>query len=383
VRIEGTDQIVAVEDVPALGVFAVDEQNGSCRIEAWETEEGIKVLWHGAQWTVQPNGIVRTESNGKVYELNELICEGYEVVPLSKPTLKRILPDLIDVRTSVKVGPYECRQSFRFGELNDYLEIETEIEVIEKPKPGYAGALMVRMDLKEELKELVYDYPFGVERGIPNLKHYRYYPKGDWMTSEKFFEDVVNHFASLRFVQLRCDDANMLFLHSGNQGFVRNGSELYAVLYLYDPWDGENFAKSVRTRYGIALNVECDPLRMAQEFNRPMIAKKAQGRIGSKSFQPFEIVGEIQLSAIYVEGNSLIVRIWNPKEEQIFASMEPKFDFVKVEEINLLGEVLEEVSTQITLKPMEIKTLRFHLPTRIEKGLDEYRYVWSEYQKKE
>jgi len=384
VRVEGTDQIVAVEDVPALGVFAVDEQNGSRRIEAWETEEGIKVLWHGAEWTVQANGIVRTESNGKVYELNGLICKGYEVVPLSKPTLKRILSDLIDVRTSVKVGPYECRQSFRFGELNDHLEIEAEIEVIEKPKPGYAGALMVGMDLKEELKELVYDYPFGVERGIPNLKHYRYYPKGDWMTSEKFFEDVVNHFASLRFVELVGENTSMLFLHTGNQGFIRDDSKLLAVLYLYDPWDGENFAKRVRTKYGIALNAKRDPLMMAQEFNRPMIARKIQGsEARSKSFQPFEIVGEIQLSGLYVEGNSLIVRIWNPNDVEISVRMKSKFDFVKIERINLLGEVMEEESTQITLKPLEIKTLRFHLPTHVEKGLDEYRYVWSEYQKRE
>ncbi|MBC7121819.1 MAG: hypothetical protein H5T94_01000 [Pseudothermotoga sp.] len=385
VFLEDTGQWVGVEKVPSLGVFGLKGRRNAPEIGIEKTEAGYLVKWKGTNWLVRPDATVQVELDGQTHLLNRLICEDHEVVPLKEPSLRKILPDLVEMETQVKVGPYKCQQNLRFGELNDFIEINCVIELLEKPRPGYTGALMVQTNLGSELKEIVYDYPFGVETALPSLTHYRYYPKGDWMTSEKFFEDVVNHFASLRFVEPHWESHKVLFLHQGNQGFIRDDSSVCAVLYLYDPWDGENYVKRVETRYGIAVDSEKDPLKVAQEFNRPLRAKRVTSisEAGMRtSFQPFRISGELQIAALYSEDNSLILRIWNPKNFESIVEIEPCFDHTSIERTTLFGKKLCDEGKTVKLKPFEIVTLRYRLPEKFEQGLDEYRYVWSEYQKR-
>lgn len=382
VKLLETEDVMAVDRVPALSVCGV---NGSPRpeIRVQDVGEKIEVHWRGKKCEILPTGVIRTESNGVVYELNKLCCAGQESQNTRALSFRRLLPDLVEVSLGTKIGPYVCDQKIRFGELNDWIEVETEIQLLEKPKPGYAGALMVELQAGNELRKVRYDYPFGVEEGLPSIQHYRYYPKGNWMTSEKFFEKIENHFASLRFVQLVTDRASLLFLHTGNHGFIRDGSKLYCVLYLYDPWDEENFAKKVNTRYGFCLDYLKDPLKLAQEFNRPMLAKAIVAEQKNlECFQPFTMDGDVQVSTLYVQDGHIILRIWNPKEEGQRIRISPNFPYAKIKRINLLGEEMENVKEEIVLKPFEIVTLKYELLTRLEKNLDDFRYVWSEYQKK-
>lgn len=382
-RLEETHEFVEVQSADALSISGI-KKTRSTQIDAQLSDGTVKIRWHNAEYGVLPNGIIKTQLNGRSYKLNELRCEDFTVESLQQPILKRHLPSLAEVDVKLRIGPYQCEQSILFGELNDWIEIETRIELLEKPKPGYRGALMLELNAGNGLNQLCYDYPFGIEKGLPEIKHYRYYPKGSWMTSEKFFETIENHFAALRFVQLETNEMNLLFLHSGSHGFVRDGSRVFCVLYLYDPWDEENYARTVKTRYAFSPFNKENPLKLAQEFNRPMRATVVQSSDrGRPIFQPFEIDGNIQLSAIYVDAGSVVLRIWNPHETHEKVRILPKFEVAKIKKTNLLGDEEKEVGSELILRPFEIVTLRFEVPKRIEKNLDEYRYVWSEFQKKE
>lgn len=381
-KLQETNEIAAINEIPALSICAVNKSNQP-EIHVQIREENIEVFWRGTRYEILPTAVIRTKLESNIYELNKLCCAGYEPQIIDPAIFRRLLPDLVEICLRTRIGPYLCDQRIKFGELNSWIEVEAEIQLLEKPKPGYVGALMVELHTGEELRNVRYDYPFGVEEALPSIEHYRYYPKGSWMTSEKFFEKIKNHFASLRFVQLLSDHTNLLFLHVGNHGFIRDGSKVYCVLYLYDPWDEENFARKVKTRYGFSFDDQKDPLKLAQEFNRPMIAETIVGeQQGTNCFQPFKIFGNIQMSALYVQDNSIIVRLWNPKEENQKIEILPNFPYTKVKKTNLLGEEIEELEKELILKPFEIVTLKYELPIRIEQNLDDFRYVWSKYQKK-
>ncbi len=381
-KLQEAEEIVAIDRMPALSICGINASHYE-EIPVEVSEDCIEIYWHDAKYKVFPSGIIRTELNGKDYEFNRLFCADHKVERVSPLGFKRILPDLVEVRALTKIGPYSCDQRIYFGELNDWIEIEVQIELLERPKPGYAGGLMVEIQGNDQIRNLRYDYPFGVEEGLPSVEHYRYYPKGSWMTSEKFFEKIVNHFASFRFVQILTEGAKFSFLHKGNHGFIRDGSKLYCVLYLYDPWDEENFAKKVGTKYGFSFDQKKDPLKMAQEFNRPMIGKTVVGEEqGFDCLQAFKIIGDVQMSALYIEDGSVILRLWNPKEENQKIQILPKFQCKEARKTNLLGEEIEPLSGELELKPFEITTLKYTPVSRAEENLDKFRYVWSEYQKK-
>lgn len=116
-----------------------------------------------------------------------------------------------------------------------------------------------------------------------------------------------------------------------------------------------------------------------------MMAKTVIGENrGLADLKLFTINGNVQISAVYIENNSAILRLWNPTEDSQRIEILPNFSFTGVKKINLLGEEMESVARRdiFIFKPFEIITLKYDLPHRLRENLDSFRYVWSEYQKK-
>jgi alpha-mannosidase len=151
--------------------------------------------------------------------------------------------------------------------------------VIERPEPGLNAGLHLHFPLPFSPK-IIADYPYGVEQVQPRKKALRKYPRGDWMTSEQWFEEVHNAFTALSFVDL-LDAANpdqgVLVAHDGSQQWFldEEANSVRAVLSMYDPWDEDYFVNKIDARFLVLSHGPMKHSRrwkLAQEFRRPLLA---------------------------------------------------------------------------------------------------------------
>ncbi len=261
--------------------------------------------------------------------------------------------------------------------------MECSVDAPEDPLPGYRGALFCQLESSEPLRMIRSDYPFGQEEGWPELHANRKYPKGDWMTSEKFSEPIENPFTGLRYAQAMYPSSSMCFLGRGTQGFFRENNGFRASLFLYDPWDGKNWLRKVTIPYGLALlGAKEQPERMAQEYNRPLRWIRASGHGSLEPLRPFRLKGTIFLASAYWRDDRIVIRVWNQFGAPESFSLEFPFPILRASIATPFGSPIKDLHTEKgcvnhTLAPYEILTLSVWIERELEGSLDRYRHVWS------
>ncbi len=161
--------------------------------------------------------------------------------------------------------------------IEDAIAVKVHGHLDKRPDPGLNAALQTQFHLAFRPR-IIADHPYGVSEILPIEKALRKYPKGDWMTSEQWFEEVRRPFTALSFVDLLDADnpeRGLLIVHDGSQQWFLDEEEnaVRCVLNAYDPWDEDYFQGSVRANF---LLVPHGPMKnserwkIAQEFLRPV-----------------------------------------------------------------------------------------------------------------
>lgn len=111
------------------------------------------------------------------------------------------------------------------------------------PDPGMIAALRTSLHPAfNDAMTIITDSPFALHEATPRRSWKRKYPTGDWMTSEQWFETIDRPFTALRYIDVvdgARDDAKrgVLYLHGGNQQFIRTDRGIEHLITARDPWD--------------------------------------------------------------------------------------------------------------------------------------------------
>jgi alpha-mannosidase len=155
------------------------------------------------------------------------------------------------LRISHKIGPSgRLELLVWFAELSDAVDVRVMWEdrgdlagCEPRPDAGLNAALHASFCPELSGLRVHADAPYSMQevRGSGACK--RKYPKGDWMTSPQWFEEVHNPLTALSAVDLvDSDGAGLLITHDGSQQWFRDDHGVRVVLTAYDPWDESRYS---------------------------------------------------------------------------------------------------------------------------------------------
>lgn len=138
-------------------------------------------------------------------------------------------------------GP-EHEIDVRFDAESDGVHVVVQVLRLPRPDAGSNASLRLLLGGVAAGCELRHDTPYCVDAIAARGEHVRKYPRGDWMTSEQWFETVRGAFTARSFVDARRPDGSgILCVHDGSQGWFRRGDDLEVVLHAYDAWDEDRW----------------------------------------------------------------------------------------------------------------------------------------------
>jgi len=303
---------------------------------------------------------------------------------------------------------------------HDGVHLSLRADVLERPDGGMNAGLQWSVPAPRGALRVRADSPYAVAEVHAGASWRRKYPRGDWMTSEQWFETVERPFTAQSLVDL-CDDAGagLLVLHDGSQQWFREGGGVRCLLDLYDPWDEEHY------RHGVAAELALLPhgplrdserWRLAREHCVLPLATDARGQTHHaglpRRFGPLVVRGEgVVAGALYREcahsarhlpsafdpavRNPFVLRLVELDGCATEALVDLPGAVARAARTNLMGEVVEELAVEtvpapdgdegtwsrlrLHLAPHAIATvmadlvLGRHLP----RNLDQHRAVWA------
>jgi len=116
---------------------------------------------------------------------------------------------------------------------------------IERPDPGLNNAFTIDHAASFNIIRTLADSPAAIHEVSGYEGGRRKYPKGDWMTSPQWFEELPQAFTSRSMVDLidakSTTGRGLLVLHDGAQQFFTGDGYIRQVICAYDPWDEEKY----------------------------------------------------------------------------------------------------------------------------------------------
>jgi alpha-mannosidase len=240
------------------------------------------------------------------------------------------------------------------------------------------------------------------------------------MTSPQVYEEVRGPFTALQLLDIVAGERGLLYLHDGNQAFLREGDTVQHILTLYDPWDEDYFVDTLDAAVRLVPHgplTHAERWRLAQEYRRPVLLAVAEqaGEDLPASWGLFECRAPgVAMTALYREpegagegfptyagqgmGWPYVVRLVELNGEATTARLVAPGPVAATYRTNLLGERLAALQAapgeagaasgvsriqpcliEVALRPYEVATIYLDLvPGRKEaRGLDERRSVWA------
>lgn len=331
------------------------------------------------------------------------------------------------------LGESRLKIVYSLSPVLDALVVRLEVEKLERPDGGMRTGLQTEFAPSFSGFALVHDHPYGVSPIRADGKHLRKYPSGDWMTSPQWFEEIVNPFTALSFVDM-VDTAGaaaaeggedgargLLLIHDGGQAFFRDERGVRSLLTMYDPWDEESFLETFESQMWIMphgplthagrmrLSLECNP-----GLPRFLATSEAKGGgdLPSESGALHVDAPNVIATAFYRESrfaakgfaehfaadvrDPFVVRMveFDGRPADVLLRLPGKV--AKAARTNLLGEIeqlltpkpalapfgasdAEWSSVSLRMRPHEIATvmLDLELGRAVPRNLDEHRHVWA------
>ncbi len=140
-----------------------------------------------------------------------------------------------------------------------------------RPDPGLNAALQIAFDPGLGMVRAHADSPYSLQETCGSGLCKRKYPRGDWMTSPQWFEEVHDPFCAQTLVDLVDETGSgLLILHDGSQQWFKDGHGARTVLTAYDPWDEDRYTGRVKAGFRLTPHHErlsnAERVRLAMEF---------------------------------------------------------------------------------------------------------------------
>lgn len=245
-----------------------------------------------------------------------------------------------------------------------WLAFETDAQVEEELDETLAGSLR-RVFTPAFPAAYYHDWPFGVsETGITNEFRRSFPSRPTWRQ-----EVVRNHVTGLNLLDCQGSKAGLLYVHDGNQAFLRDGALIANILSCYDPWDEGYYPTRQSFRSALIVHgpwLNSDRLRAAIGFNAPMPAVVEPCREGpwptSRSWLEIETPGLVA-SAFYRDGAHVLLRLYDADGQARQVRLRPGFAVASAGLVNLRGDIIQPLTTEngailLDLRPYQIATIR-------------------------
>lgn len=287
------------------------------------------------------------------------------------------------------------------------------------PDPGLNSGYQISIPVNFKISKVIADSPFCVQEVKPTeMKRLRKYPKGDWMTSEQWFEDVPPGFTAHTFIDILDENGNgLLISHEGTRQWFWDEKGIRLVLGAIDPWD-EDKSEQVSTAEFLMIGhgpiTNADRYRMAN--HQELIAINPNEARFPERFGPLNLTSDtdgVVATAFYREtedfagkhvenyagtgiGYPTVLRLVEFNGEPADVTLQLAGPVVKAFKTNLLGQIQEELQptpcptpdfghpfewSELTfkMKPREILTLYLDIvPARKQtRDLDAKRKIWA------
>lgn len=280
---------------------------------------------------------------------------------------------------------------------------------ITRPDPGMKAGYWVEFPLSFR-PQILADQPYSineVQGGGPFLKKY---PKGDWMTSPQWFEEIDHSFTALTLLDLvdaDNPDRGLLIVHNGNQQwFVDHERQaVRCLITMYDPWDERYFRDDLDSTFLLLPHgpmTNSERWKTAQEWLRP--AETSNFESAPREPQPFSALScdapNVVMTAFYREtedysgkylenyagegmGYPYVVRLVEFDGLETVANLTVSGTVAKAFKTNALGVIEEELSTDgsigVPMRPYEIATVYLDIVEgrKQTRDLDAKREIWA------
>ena len=301
----------------------------------------------------------------------------------------------------------------------DGVDIAFASDRIPRSDSRMAAALRTKIAFALPNTSLLHDHPYGVSAINPRGIYRRKYPTGDWMTSPQVYEEVENPFTALHLLDFDAGDRGILYLHDGSQGMQLEGDMavpiVHNILSMYDAWDEDYFVAGLDARIRLLPHgriTNGDRWRLAQEFNRPMVARSVAEPSGSlpSQFGGAWCQGDgVAATAFYRESEAAsgtgegyagkgmaypyVLRLVEFNGMGTTAMIRVPGKTSMIRKATILGEVTETIPVaeeqkngernwttfSLPLRPFEIATLYLDLEMgrKVYRNLDSQRRVWA------
>lgn len=304
-------------EVPAFGACDLTGAVSLPPVEIEEREGIIRMSRGGFAVTIDPERGVATSVGGVdagVHGLGGLRWRrGGEPEEFS---IESVAVEDESVRVTRSVDGASVRVDFRFAGELDALDVRIRGDLGAGPDGRAHAALMTLIEPGMEVTDVRHDSPYAVTAIEGRSRWHRKYPTGDWMASAQEFEEIVDAFSALQFVDLlRGDGAGLLCIHDGSQGFHRATTGVWNVLSMRDPWDEHYYLGDLDARLRfVPHDPQSDTWRWkaAQEFTRPAVTVVAPSAGPHAVAAPIEGFGtfvdlegdpSVVLTALYQESD--------------------------------------------------------------------------------
>lgn len=250
------------------------------------------------------------------------------------------------------------------------------------PQKGILGAVKLPLRLKKAVRRFRIDTPFAVVDAHPKGKWLYRQPKGHWLTSEQEDYYVERPLSLLNFVALE-DEAGRGCLYATKQSRLAFAREdgIDSVLFAYDAWDGENWQRRATFDFSIA-EISSPTNAALLQLTDALISADTFAFRGKRFFKVF---GPAHLTCVKKLGEFLEMRLFETEGNAGEAEIEFQWPIESSQQINLLGEVIDEQRIEVAgrkmkirLKPRQLCTLRILFEGKRTEYLeiDSFREIW-------
>lgn len=170
-------------------------------------------------------------------------------------------------------GGSRVRVVYSMSMLHDALWIRLQGENVARPDGGLHAGLQMPIHPRFKPSHWLHDHPYGISSASPTRNFTRRYPTGDWATSPRTHENVLQPLTGSSFVDLLEDAESgrgLLVVHDGGQQFLRDEAGVRALLHAYDPWDEDHYDNVFEAEMWIVPHgamSSTDRARLSMELN--------------------------------------------------------------------------------------------------------------------
>ncbi|MCH8273819.1 MAG: hypothetical protein IH851_03430 [Armatimonadetes bacterium] len=283
-------------------------------------------------------------------------------------------------------GPGDARGSLKWQFAPGELAVRGQLTLNLKEllPPGIMNSIRLPIRVPGKVTRWRVDTPFAVVDVHPNGEWLHRQPTGDWLTSPQTEEWIPKPIVHQSFVCMEWEGGGLQYVSRQNSLALARDDGLDAIIFGYDAWDEENWARRATIDFALSPVGGCT--------NCELLESEALARPPNEGVDHFSLDGVyllwtgdgIHVTSVRKAGEELEVRLFETEGEPRESEITFPWAVESVRVVNPLGEEspktadVDGQTVRLTLNAREIVTLRvlFEGKRTEYPDIDRYRSVW-------